>query len=205
MGTNADRTALLIVDMQNSFLDAKGSMTRIGMSCERLRPAIDGCVRLVCAARELSIPVIFTRYVYLPGYADGGLVTSELLPAMRDVDALIQGSWDADIIAELAPRTDEIVIDKSRPSSFYGTRLEPALTGLGVTSLVVAGVTTNVCVETTVRDAGQRDYRTTVARDATAEYDDRRHSVALETMGYLFGWVKTVDTIIAAWRDAAAA
>ena len=180
-------------------------MGRMGMSHERLRPAIAGCVRLVAAARELGIPVIFTRFVYLPGYADGGLVTSELLPAMRDVDALIQGSWDADIIAELAPRAEDIVIDKSRPSSFYGTRLEPALTGLGVSSLVVAGVTTNVCVETTVRDAGQRDYRTTVASDATAEYDDTRHSVALETMGYLFGWVDTVDAIIAGWKAQAAA
>lgn len=205
MSAEPGRTALVIVDMQNGFLDAKGSMARIGMSHERLTPAIEGCVRLVAAAREAGLPVIFTRYVYLPGYADGGIVTAELLPAMREAQALILGSWDADIIEELTPRADEIIIDKSRPSSFYGTRLEPVLTGLGITALTVAGITTNVCVETTVRDAGQRDYRTTVASDATAEYDDTRHEVALGTMGYLFGWVKTVDEIIAGWRANAAA
>ena len=196
----AAKYALLIVDMQNGFLDANGSMARMGMDAARLRVAIAGCQRLVAAARDHGIPVIFTRYAYRAGYADGGLITSELLPAMQEV-AHSSRAPGTSMSSTNLPASNDIIIDKARPSAFYGTSLEPTLTALKVTDLVVAGVTTNICVETTVRDAGQRDYRTTVARDATAEYDDQRHAVALETMGFMFGWVRAVDEIIESWAS----
>jgi ureidoacrylate peracid hydrolase len=194
-------TALLIIDMQNGFLDGAGSMAAIGLPYQELAPAVDGCVQLVAGARSAGVPVIFTRYVYEPGFTDGGLLPTELVPAMKEVNSLIRGTWDAEIVPALTPREGEIVIDKSRPSSFYGTRLEPFLTSLGIQSLVVAGVTTNICVETTVRDAGQRDYRTYVARDATAEFDPARHEHALNTMGFTFGWVVSVAEVLQAWSD----
>lgn len=192
-------TALMIVDMQNGFLDARGSLAAVGMPYEQLRPAIDGCMRLVDAAREVNVPVIFTRYVYLPDYSDAGLLPTELVPAMKDKNALITGSWDADVIEALTPQPGDVVIDKSRPSSFYGTRLEPVLTNLGIRSLVIAGVTTNICVETTARDAGQRDYRVHVVSDATAEYDPARYESALAAIGLAFGWVNTTDDVLASW------
>jgi ureidoacrylate peracid hydrolase len=194
-------TALLIIDMQNGFLDEKGSLARIGFPHEALQPAVQGCAQLVEAAREAGVPVIWTRYVYAPGLLDGGLLPNELVPAMKEVDSLVDGTWDAEIVPALVPREDEIIIDKSRPSSFYGTRLEPFLTSLGVRSLVLAGVTTNICVETTARDAGQRDYRTYVVRDATAEYDQARHEHALTTIGFTFGWVTTVSDVVKAWSE----
>lgn len=192
-------TALLIIDMQNGFLDEKGSLASIGFPWEALQPAVDGCVRLVEGARQAGIPVIYTRYVYQPGFLDGGLLPNELVPGMKEAGSLVDGTWDAEIIPALTPREGEIVIDKSRPSSFYGTRLEPFLTSLGVRSLVLAGVTTNICVETTARDAGQRDYRTYVVSDATAEYDPARHDHALTTIGFTFGWVTTMDDVLAGW------
>lgn len=193
-------TALMIIDMQNGFLDEKGSMAAIGMPHDALLPAIEGCRRLIDSARAADVPVIYTRYVYLPDYSDGGLLPNEMLPAMREVNALVKGTWDAEVIPDLAPLDGDIVIDKSRPSSFYGTQLEPVLTSLGVRNLVMAGVTTNVCVETTARDAGQRDYRVHVVSDASAEYEEARHDHALTTIGFIFGRVATVDEVLDSWR-----
>ncbi len=194
-------TALLIIDMQNSFLSARGSMAAIGLPPAELQPALAGCVKLADAARAAGVPVIYTRYVYLPDYSDAGLLPTELVPAMREVNALAAGSWDAEIVPELTPQPGDLVIDKSRPSAFYGTRLEPVLTSRGIRSLVIAGVTTNICVETTARDAGQRDYRVHVVRDATAEFDPARHEHALTTIGFTFGWVDTLDEVLASWAQ----
>jgi ureidoacrylate peracid hydrolase len=199
MSIGRDDTAVLIIDMQNGFLSAEGSSASIGLPYQELRPALPGCLRLTSAARAAGVPVIYTRYVYQPDYSDAGLMPTEIAPALKEANALTAGSWDADIVPELSPRPGDIVIDKSRPSSFYGTRLEPVLTSLGIKSLVIGGVTTNICVETTARDAGQRDYRTYVVRDATAEFEQARHEHALNTIGFLFGWVTTVDEVLAAW------
>ena len=137
--------------------------------------------------------------MYLPNYTDGGLLPNEFVPAMKDADALILGSWDAEIVDEVAPQPGDIVIDKARASSFYGTRLDPVLSSMQVRSLVLCGVTTNICVETTARDAGQRDFRVHVVSDATAEFEQARHDHALNTIALTFGWVNTVDEVLAAW------
>lgn len=199
MDVPKERTALLVIDMQNGFLDEQGSMARIGMPHDALVPAVAGCERLVEAARKAGVPVIYTRYVYQPGYTDGGLLPHELVPQMVEAQALINGTWDAEIVPSLTPAEGEVVIDKSRPSSFYGTQLEPVLTSQDIRSLVLCGVTTNICVETTARDAGQRDYRVHVVADACTEYDQTRHDVALGTMGFAFGWLTSTDEVASAW------
>ncbi|MDA8370695.1 MAG: cysteine hydrolase [Nocardiopsaceae bacterium] len=191
--------ALIVVDMQNGFLDGKGSMAALGFDTAPLAAAVHGCGELVEAARAADVPVIYTRYVYQPDYADGGLLPDHLMPAMKDVGALAAGSWDAEIIDALAPQPGDLVIDKSRYSAFHGTRLEPALTARGIRSLVVCGVTTNMCVETTVRDAGQRDYPTFTVSDATGEFDRERHEHALTTISFGFGWVVDTATVSTAW------
>ena len=110
---------------------------------------------------------------------------------------------DRGSFAGLGLDSGDFVIDKSRCSSFYGTRLEPNLTSLGITRLVVAGVTTNMCVETTVRDALQRDHEVLVVGDACAELEEERHRFALNTMGFGFARVVEVDDVVAAWAGAA--
>ncbi|TDC64604.1 cysteine hydrolase [Actinomadura sp. GC306] len=199
MEIKKENTALLVVDMQNSFTEPKGSMAAVGLPYEELLPAVAGCRTLIDAAHTADVPVIYTRYVFQPDYADGGLVPDHIVPALKENRGLAAGSWDAEICDELAPAEGDIVIDKSRPSAFYGTRLEPVLTGLGVRSLVICGVTTNICVETTARDAGQRDYFTHVISDATAEFDKARHEYALNGIGFIFGWVNTIDDVLRAW------
>ena len=199
MRLSRDGAALLVVDMQNGFCHADGSFARLGLDIAMTTGAIPGCRRLVDAAHGAGVPVIFTRYVYRADFRDGGVLVQELMPAIADVGSLVVGTWDAEIVDELRPAADDFVVDKNRYSAFYGTGLEPILTSLGTTTLVVCGVTTNMCVETTVRDAMQRDYRAFVVRDATGEVTQERHEHALTTLGFGFGRVVTVADVGAAW------
>lgn len=192
-------TALMVIDMQNGFCHPEGSFASMGIDVTLPNQAIAGCADLVHAARAAGVPVIWTRYVYRPDYSDGGLLVTDLLPAIRDVRSLEDGTWDAEIVAELRPAPDEPIIDKNRYSAFYGTRLEPVLTSRGIRNLVLCGVTTNMCVETTARDASQRDYRTVVVADAAAEFDPARHEHALFTIGFGFGWVAERADVLKAW------
>lgn len=199
MVPNTGRCALMVVDMQNGFLRQGGSCERVGLPVRELQSAIEPCINLVAAARKSAIPIIYTRYVYRSDFLDGGLLACELMPALRDERALTNGSEDAEIVSELAPRPEDFVVDKNRPSAFYATQLETWLKGLKVEELVVCGVTTNCCVETTVRDASQRDYRTFIVDDAVAEFDEERHRVALKSMAMLFGYVVSSEQVVTAW------
>jgi ureidoacrylate peracid hydrolase len=182
-------TALLVIDMQNGFCHPEGSFAQLDLDVSMTNAAIAGCAELVAAARDAGVPVVYTRYVYRADYADGGLLVTDLLPALKEVRSLEAGTWDAEIVDELRPTDADFVVDKNRYSAFYGTRLEPILTSLDVRNLVVCGVTTNMCVETTARDASQRDYRTVVVSDASGELDAQRHEMALATLGFGFCWV----------------
>lgn len=195
----ADRTALLVIDMQNGFCHPEGSFAGLGLDVSMCTAAIAPCARLVAAAHAAGVPVIYTRYVYRADYKDGGILVQEVLPALAEVKSLAAGTWDADLVDELVPTDDDFVLDKNRYSAFYGTGLEPILTSLGVRNLVMTGVTTNMCVETTARDASQRDYRVFVVSDATGELDAARHDMALATLGFGFGAVVTTDDVVDAW------
>ncbi len=199
MQLTRDRTALVVVDMQNGFCRSEGSIAQLDLDYARLAEAIPGCVRLVSAARAAGVPVVFTRFVYRADFRDGGVLVEHFLPALADVNALVEGTWDMELVDELQPVDGDFVIDKNRCSSFYGTRLEPTLTSMGIQRLVVAGVTTNMCVETTVRDASQRDYEVFVVGDACGELEEERHRVSLRTMGFGFARVVGVSDVVDAW------
>ena len=203
MRLERDSTALMVIDMQNGFCTQGGSFARMGLDISMGRKAIDGCRALAQGARAAQVPVIFTRYVYRADYRDGGVLLQELMPAIADAGSLVEGTWDAEIVEELTPETGDFIVDKNRYSAFYGTRLEPMLTSMGIRSLVVCGVTTNMCVETTVRDAMQRDYRAFVVRDATGEVDPQRHEFALQTMAFGFGRVVDVAAVVGAFAGEA--
>jgi ureidoacrylate peracid hydrolase len=193
--------ALLIVDMQISFCAPEGGCARAGLPVARLRPAIEPCSLLIKFARRAGAPILYTRYVLAPDYADAGLIVNELWPELRAVGALRAGTADIEIIPELYPLAGDIVIDKNRPSAFLGTNLEDILKRLRAKRLVVCGVTTNCCVESTVRDAGQRDYETFVVREAVAEFDDERHRHALNAMERLFAKVVSLEDVATAWAQ----
>ena len=147
MKIRSEKTALLVVDMQNGFCDEAGSVTAIGLPASRLRPAIGGCVSLIEAARATEVPIIFTRYVYRPDYLDGGLMAHELIPDLRDGKTPIAGTWDSDLLLLC-------LHDKNDPVPF-GTN---DATWSGHRDLVVCGVLQ--LLRWTQCDASQRDYRT---------------------------------------------
>lgn len=196
----AAKSVLIVVDMQNGFLHERGSCAAAGFPVAEMAPAVEPCRKAIEAARRAGVPVVFTRYTYRADFKDGGFMLREKFPMLADVKALVAGSWDQAVLDELGARPDDFIIDKNRPSSFYGTPLESYLQGLGVEEVVVCGVTTNCCVETTVRDAAQRDFRTFVLTDATAEWEPDRQAGALKTMGILFAHLLTTDQLAAAWR-----
>ena len=199
MELSKERTALVVIDMQRAFLEDEGSLAKAGIDIGGLKAALEPCQRLLASARQAGVPVIHTRYVYRSDYADGGILVNYIMPQLREVDSLAAGTPDIEIVDELAPVDGETVIDKNRPSAFYATNIEPLLNGLGVDSLVVCGVTTNICVETTVRDASQRDYKVFVPKDATGELEQLRYDGALAGMAWVFAKIVDTDDVISVW------
>ena len=186
MELNKDRAALVVIDMQVSFCKPEGKVAEIGLDTTACQAAIDPCADVLSMARAAGIPVFFTRYVYARDYADGGVMVRHLMPELAQVAALQTGSSDADLVPELAAKSGEAIVDKNRPSAFFGTDFAQLLDSAGVDQLVVCGVTTNCCVESTVRDASHRDMEVFVIGDACAELDQERHDVSLRTMDMLF-------------------
>jgi ureidoacrylate peracid hydrolase len=195
-----DKSALLVIDMQNGFCHPEGAFAKLGLDVSMCNAAIRGCWELVDAAHELGVPVIFTRYILRPDLKDAGFLLHADKPALIGTKSLIYGAWDAEIVDELKPEPDDFVIDKTRYSAFYGTSLESILGTLGVRDLVVAGVTTNICVDSTVRDASYRDYASFVAGDSTGELERDRHDITLRTLDFAFGWVLSREHIISSWK-----
>lgn len=193
-------TALVVIDMQNAFLDDRGSMIRRNFDTKRLRAAVEPCARLISLARASQVPIIQTRYVYRTDYRDAGVRVREMLPNTIETGSLAAGSWDVEIVDTLAPSEGDIVIDKNRPSAFIGTSLDVLLRSMEIRSLVICGITTNICVESTARDASQFDYRTFVISDATAEMEQSRHDHALNTLDFLFARILTVNEVTDAWN-----
>jgi ureidoacrylate peracid hydrolase len=185
------KTALIIIDMQNGFCHEDGFMNKIGLDWTTSRDAIGPVKQLADAARAADLPVFYTRYTLNPDYSDAGLIT-EIFPEIMDAKGMVRDTWDAEIVDELAPKPGDRVVDKTRYSAFYDTDLEQQLRDLKTEALIVCGVTTNVCVESTVRDAFFRDIRVIVPSDATAAVTPELHEGALEDFRYSFGPVVTV-------------
>lgn len=184
--------ALLVIDMQNAFIHPNGSMNTHYLAddtshLDRFARAIRGCAAAIENARANQRPVIYTRMGFHPGYVDAGNfapgehLDADLAP-LRGAGGILRGTWDVDIIDELAPRDGDIVVDKTRFDAFLNTPLDPILRHLGVRNLTVCGIITNFCVETTVRAAFVRDYVVTLLGDACAAYTEREHEISLENL-----------------------
>jgi ureidoacrylate peracid hydrolase len=174
--------ALLVVDMQNGFCHPEGSFTRMGMAPEGAAAAVRNAAVAVARARRAAIPVVFTRHVYRPGRADEGPALVRNSPALARLNGLAAGYWDAEVVDELGCGPEDLVVDKVRFDAFQWTSLEPLLRGLNVGELIVCGVVTNLCVETTVRSAFMRDYPVTLLADCCAAKTRRLHELSIEVL-----------------------
>lgn len=208
ISVDPSRTALIIIDMQRDFLLPGGFGETLGNDVSLLGAAIDPIRRLLSAARELGILVIHTREGHRPDLSDAPKAKVERgAPSMR-IGApgpmgriLIRGEPGHDIIPELYPIAGEPVIDKPGKGAFYATDLHSILHNRAIESLIVCGVTTEVCVHTTVREANDRGYRCIVPSDCCASYFPEFHAMGLrmiKAQGGIFGWVSDSTKLIKA-------
>jgi nicotinamidase-related amidase len=202
------QTALVIIDMQRDFLLPGGFGETLGNDVSQLQKVVPPLVELLSAARAAGILVIHTREGHLPDLSDcPPAKLNRGAPSKRIGDPgafgriLIRGEYGHDIVDELAPSPGEIVIDKPGKGAFYGTDLQQILSDAGVTQLVVTGVTTEVCVHTTTREANDRGYECLVVADCVGSYFPEFQRVGLEMVkaqGGIFGWVADSRDVIGA-------
>ena len=194
-------TALVIIDMQRDFLEPGGFGESLGNDVSQLACAIAPCLAVLTAARKAGLVVIHTREGHLPDLSDAPPAKVERGPPNARIGdpgpmgrILIRGEAGHDIIEALYPIDDEIIIDKPGKGAFYATGLDELLIKYGVTNLLVCGVTTEVCVNTTVREANDRGYRCIVLSDCCASYFPQFHEMGLnmiKAQGGIFGWVSS--------------
>ncbi len=192
-------TAVIAVHMMRDVVTHGGAFGQFfGEGVERHR-IVDRVAQLLAAARAAGSPVVYTRVVFRPGHPDL-VVNCPLLGVVAQTGAVEDGTPGAEIVPELAPSGSDLVVDHQRLTGFHGTELDVLLRGRGITTVVFAGVATNVSVEGTAREAVNLGYRTLIAADACSAASDAAHQASLETFG-LLGEVVTVEEIAAALQE----
>lgn len=159
--TELKKPALIVVDMQNAFLSEDGSLNKAGFDISPPKGIVQNVARVINEARKYGVPVIYTRQIFREDFADAGSIM-EIWPHLKETGALVEGSWDAQIIDEVKPLQWDFIVNKHRFSAFYNTDLEIILRCLRIQTLIVVGVTTSTCVESTVRDAQFGDFKVVV-------------------------------------------
>jgi ureidoacrylate peracid hydrolase len=211
------RSAVIVVDMENDFAAKGGMFDRAGVDISGAQGAIAPTAKVLAAARSAGLKIIYLKMGYRPDLSDLGANDSVnrirhlkfgvgqkiQAPDGRESRVLIRDTWDTDIVPELKPQPNDIVIYKTRFSGFYQTDLDAKLKKFGINYLIVTGVTTSICVESTVRDAMFRDYLCVLLQDCMSEpigHDLARtnHDASLLNTEVLFGWVSGSDQFIKA-------
>ena len=190
----AGQTALIVIDMQRDFLLPGGFGESLGNDVDQLLKVVPPLAALIAAARAAGITVIHTREGHEPDLSDcPPAKLNRGAPSKRIGDPgkygriLIRGEYGHDIVDELAPIDGDLVIDKPGKGAFYATGLQDALTAAGITQLLVTGVTTEVCVHTTTREANDRGYECLVVSDCVGSYFPEFQRVGLD-LGEGGGW-----------------
>ena len=215
IGAEVERTALVIIDMQRDFLEPGGFGETLGNDVSLLAKAVPPARAILDAARRVGMLVIHTREGHRPDLSDAppakvnrGSPTHRIGAPGPMGRILIRGEPGQDIIPELYPIAGEVVIDKPGKGAFFATDLGLVLANRGIDTLLVCGVTTEVCVHTTIREGNDRGYRCVAIGDACGSYFPEFHEVALrmvKAQGGIFGWVSDAAKVVSALGASAAA
>ena len=211
-------TAVIVVDMENDFAAKGGMFDRAGANISGAQKAIGPTAKVLATARQTGMKIIYLKMGYRDDLSDLGASDSVnrtrhlrfgvgqkiRAPDGRESRILIRDTWDTDIVSELKPQPNDVVLYKTRFSGFYQTDLDATLKKLGIKYLIVAGVTTSICVESTVRDAMFRDYLCVLLKDCMSEpigHDLPRsnHEASLLSVEVLLGWVSDSEHFIKAF------
>jgi nicotinamidase-related amidase len=208
------RAALVVIDMQRDFVEPGGFGAALGNDVALLASAIAPTRALLDAWRARGWPVVHTRESHAPDLSDCPPAKRDRgSPALRIGDPgpmgrlLVRGEPGCEIVPELAPAPGEVVIDKPGKGAFFATPLQAELQRLGVTQLVFAGVTTEVCVQTTMREANDRGYEALLVEEATASYFPAFKAATIEMIvaqGGIVGWVAPLAAVLDALAHAPA-
>jgi len=202
------RTAVIVVDMQNDFGSKGGMFDRAGVDISMVQKAIDPTRRVLLAARGAGIKIVYLKMGFRPDLSDlgdndspsrvrhlhFGVGQPSRAPDGQEGRFLIRDTWNTDIVAELRPLADDVVLYKHRFSGFYQTELDDILCRLAIKNLIFTGCTTSICVDSTIRDAMFRDYRCVLLADCAGEpigsdLARSNHDATLLVIQTLFGWV----------------
>jgi ureidoacrylate peracid hydrolase len=202
------KSAVIVVDMENDFAAKGGMFDRAGIDISGAQKVIPPTAKVLAAARAAGMKVVYLKMGYQPDLSDLGAADSVnrtrhlklgvgqaiRAPDGRESRVLVRDTWDTDIVSELKPQPDDITIYKTRFSGFYRTQLDEILKRPGIRDLIITGVTTSICVDSTVRDAMFRDYRCVLLKDCVSEpigsnLPRTNHEATLLTAEVLLGWV----------------
>lgn len=216
------RTALIVVDMQNDFCSKGGLFDHAGVDISMVQKAIGPARKVLLAAREAGIKIVYLKMGFQADLSDlgdnesvnrarhlhFGVGESNLAPDGRQGRFLIRDTWNTDVIDELRPEAGDVVLYKHRFSGFYQTELDDILRKPEINNLIFTGCTTSVCVDSTIRDAMFRDYRCVLLADCTGEpiggdLARTNHEASLLTVQTLFGWVSSSERFVSAVRACA--
>lgn len=208
---DASRTALIVVDMQNDFASEGGMFDRCGADISGIRKVIEPTAKVLTAARRARIRIIYLKMGFKPDLSDLGAIDSVSrvrylragvgqairAPNGKESKVLIRDTWNTDIVDELKPEPGDGIVYKTRYSGFYKTELDSTLKAAGIRNLIVAGCTTSVCVDSTVRDAMFRDYLCVALNDCMSEpIGGASHNASLSVMEIALGWVSDSSQFI---------
>lgn len=203
-------TALVVIDVQNDFCAPGGMMAREGNDLGAVQAMAEALPRALTAARTAGALVVFVRNVYSTE-ANHYLSDVWLEQAARQrkgsytlAPVCAPGSWEGDFFGQVQPLPDEPVVTKHRFSAFHNSDLETILRARSIRTVVLAGVASNVCVETTAREAFVRDYYVVFLSDGTATYNGPAHEATLRVIDQFFGEVASIDDVVTCWHRAGA-
>ena len=202
-----ETTALIIIDMQRDFLYPGGFGEKLGNDVSTTNAIIPNVLNVLNEARDRDMLVIHTREGHRPDLSDvpesklrGGSIGEEG-PMGR---ILVRGEYGHDIVDELTPVEGEVVLDKPGKGAFYQTDLESILINKGIKTILVAGVTTHVCVQSTIREANDRGYRCLMLEDCCAAFDPKDHEDSIRMInqqGGIFGWTTPSSYLLEALSE----
>jgi len=189
---------LLVVDVQNDFVSPKGSAAQRGDDVSAAQAMVPRLTRLIEEARRVGLTIVYIRTTHSEWTDTPSWIYRK--SQEKTLGTCREGSWGAEFYDGISPLPDERVVIKHRYSAFINTDLNTVLKAKGIQSVLVTGVATNVCVETTTRDAYMFDYYVTMVEDCAAAYDPRLHEGTLENIRRHFGLVASSREIIESWQ-----
>ena len=191
-------SALLVVDVQNDFVSSKGSAAQRGEDVKAAQAMVPKLIRLIEEARRVGLTVVYIRTTHSEWTDTPSWIYRK--SQQSALDTCREGTWGTEFYQGISPLPSERVVIKHRYSAFINTDLNTVLKAKGIESVLVTGVATNVCVETTARDAYMFDYYVTMVEDGAAAYDPKLHESTLENMRRHFGLVATSEEIMETWK-----